>query len=208
MSGRNSTTGKSIGTNETVTTDDQSDSTSYSEKQLYDALWNIRRRYVLYYTKHVGRPVAFNELVEQIAIWESFGSNGTVDRRKRKSVHNSLNQTHLPKLEQIGLINNDRESNKITVTDKAEQIDLYPASEDYAWGFGYNFLGVSLFSLVGLDFLGVITLGNPTSITLLQGLTLFLIALTVGHTYDRLRQQRRLRNKGPDIVIKEIGTGS
>ncbi len=54
MAGRDTTSSKSIGIAETATTDEQSESTSYAEKQLYDSLWNIRRRYVLYCTKHVG----------------------------------------------------------------------------------------------------------------------------------------------------------
>ncbi len=206
MAGRGSTGGKSTGATETVSTVDKSDSTPNSEKQLYDVLWNIRRRYVLYYTKHVGPTVQFKELVEQIAIWECFGSKDSSNRRKRKSIHNSLIQTHIPKLEQIGLIDYDRESNKITVTDRAEQIELYPASEGHDWEYGYSFLSVSFLSLVGLAFLGVISLSNPTSITLLLVLTLLLIALTVGHTYDRLLQQRRHRTKGPDIIIKDIST--
>lgn len=208
MAGRDSTVGTSIGATETPTVDNQSDSYPYTEKQLYDALWNIRRRYILYYTKHVDRPVSFKELVEQITIWESFGRSDADDRGKRKSVHNSLNQTHLPKLEQIGLINNDTESNKITVTDRAEHIELYPASEGYAWEYGYNFLSISFLSLIGLDFLGVISFTNSISSTLLLVLTLLLITLTVGHTYDRLRRQRQLRTEGPDVVIRDIGPGS
>lgn len=207
MAGRDSTVGKSIGATETATTDDQSDSIPYTEKQLYDALWNIRRRYVLYYTKHVGRPVPFNELVEQITDWESFGTSDTADRDKRKSVHNSLNQTHIPKLEQIGLINTDNESNEITATDRAERIELYPASDGFAWEYGYQFLSASFFSLVGLGFLEVISLATPTSITLLLFLTLLLVTLTVGHTYDRLRRQRRLRTKGPDVIVNDISPG-
>ncbi|MEF8787208.1 MAG: hypothetical protein V5A45_14860 [Haloarculaceae archaeon] len=202
MAGRDSTVGKSIGVTEATTSNDKSDSLPYTEKQLYDALWNIRRRYILYYTKHVGRPVPFEELVEQITIWESFGATDVVDRNKRKSVHNSLNQTHLPKLEQIGLINNDKESNKISATDRAEQIELYPASERHSWVFGYNILSISFIFLFGLDFLGVTSLTAPTSITLLEGLVLFLIILTVGQTYDRMQYQHRLRTKGPDIVVK------
>jgi|AntRauTorcE11898_2_1112593.scaffolds.fasta_scaffold20146_2 hypothetical protein len=205
MAGRDSIVGKSIGVTEATTSDDQSDSLPYTEEQLYDVLWNIRRRYVLYYLKHVGRPVPFKELVERITIWESFGTTDALDRDKRKSVHNSLNQTHLPKLEQIGLINNDRESNKITATDRAEQIELYPASERHSWEFGYNLLSISFMFLFGLDFLGVISLTNPTSVTLLEGLVLFLILLTVGQTYDRMRRQRQLRTRGPDIVVKKPG---
>lgn len=175
-----------------------------SPDELYTVLSNIRRRYVIYYAKEVGLPVLFDELVEQIAIWENHHDAEDITRSQRKSVHNALRQTHLPKLEQAGLINHDTESDIITLTDEAERVKLYPAAETSVWRLVYGLLSVVVVVFVGLDRLGTMLDSGVASIPWVEGLLFAFVLLTIGHNYDRYRRRRQVRDRGPDIIVEEI----
>lgn len=177
-----------------------------SPDELYSVLSNIRRRYVMYYVKQVGLPVLFDELVEQIAAWENPDGAEGVTPNHRKSVHNALRQTHLPKLERAGLINYDTESDIVTLTDEAKRVNLYPASETPIWGLVYSLLSIVIAIFIGLDYLGAISVTPETGVPWLEGLFLGFILLTIGHNYDRYRRHRQFRDCGPDIIVDETIT--
>lgn len=174
-----------------------------SSDDLYAVLSNIRRRYVVYYAKRVGVPVLFDELVEQIATWENPAGSDGVSKSHRKSVHNALRQTHLPKLESAGLINHDTEANIVTLTEEADRVRLYPSSETSVWGLGYSLLSVVIVVFVGLDQIGTVLLTPRTGVPWVEGLLLACVVLTAGYNYDRLRRRRRFQNSGPDIIVEE-----
>lgn len=186
-----------------MTGSDEKSRTPHSPDELYGVLSNIRRRYVMYYAKQVGLPVLFDELVEQIAAWESPGGADDVTREHRKSVHNALRQTHLPKLEQAGLINHDPESDIITLTDEAKRVKLYPATETSVWVYGYSLLSIAIIILVGLDVLGILLVTPQTGMPWIEGVFLSIILLTISHNYDRYQRRNRFRNYGPDIIVDE-----
>ncbi|SFR93925.1 hypothetical protein SAMN05216559_1407 [Halomicrobium zhouii] len=174
-----------------------------SGDDLYAVLSNIRRRYVLYYVKRMDVPILLDELVEQIAAWERPRGTDGVTQSHRKSVHNALRQTHLPKLQAAGLIDHDPEANVVTPTEEAERVRLYPSAETSVWGHGYSLLSVVIVVFVGLDQLGAILLTPQTGTPLVEGLLLACVLLTVGYNYDRLRRCRRCQRCGPDVIVEE-----
>ncbi|MCU4798897.1 hypothetical protein OB920_00720 [Halobacteria archaeon HArc-gm2] len=178
-----------------------------SNDDLYAVLSNIRRRYVLYYAKRVDVPILLDELVEQIATWESPRGADNVTQSHRKSVHNALRQTHLPKLQAAGLIDHDTEANLVTPTDEADRIRLYPSAETSVWGHGYSLLSVAIVVFVGLDQLGTVLLTPPTGTPWVEGLLLACVLLTVGYNYDRFRRCRRCQRCGPDVIVEEERRG-
>lgn len=191
-----------------MTESNESRSRRRSADDLYAVLSNIRRRYVVYYAKRVGLPILFDEVVEQIATWENPDGAGDVTRRQRKSVHNALRQTHLPKLEAAGLITHDTETDIITLTDEAERVKLYPASETSIWGVGYSLLSVAIVLFVGLDRIGAVVVTPRVGFPWVEALLLTCVLLTIGYNYDRFRRRRRFRSSGPDIMVDEIETQS
>lgn len=191
------------GSGEQMAETDRNTSQRPSLDELDSVMSNIRRRYVIYYAKQAGQPIHFDDLVEKIAAWETPHGAADATRSHRKSIHNALQQTHLPKLEQAELLNYDTESDLINLTDEAKRVKIYPASETSEWRIGYILLSCGMILLFGLESLGLILFTPQTGIPWVEGLFLAFVTLTVGHSYDHARRRRQFRDYGPDLIIEE-----
>lgn len=103
---------------------------------VFGILSNARRRMVLYYLREEGDPVSVEELAREIAAIENGVSVDELTRQQRKRVYVSLYQTHLPKLEDTGIIEYDEDGNYVQLTDRAHEMDSYlmPSSpSDPSW---------------------------------------------------------------------------
>jgi len=178
---------------------EQASTQKLSEKRLYKVMRNIRRRYVLYYLQEVSDPAQIDDVVERIVHWENSG--GSVPSKQRKSVYNALHQTHLPKLEQVGLIELQRGKSTISQTDRARRIDLYPASQTLNWERYYGYLSAASVVLVG-SYPFKTTLQIPLDkLPWMEGILLVFVLLSVGHAYDHFQWHQRFLDRGPDIII-------
>ena len=82
---------------------------------IFEVLRNARRRYVLreIANHEDGDGIAFGDLVDHVAAEEQGAEVGTVDSGTRKAVYTSLYQSHLPKLDDMGVISYDRRSGPV-----------------------------------------------------------------------------------------------
>lgn len=117
--------------------------------EVYDLLSNHRRRYVLHYCKRENGTATLSDLAEQVAAWEHDKPVEEVTSAERKRVYTSLQQTHLDRMAEAGIINYD--GDEIELTGEAEELDVYldivPA-ESIPWGIYY--LGLSALATVVL----------------------------------------------------------
>ncbi|WP_115862749.1 DUF7344 domain-containing protein [Halorussus litoreus] len=117
--------------------------------EIHNVLRNDRRRRALKRLRSVGEQMDVDELAEHIASVET--GESPPPRDVRKSVYVSLHQTHLPKLNELDIIEYDQRDQQIELRDRAEQVEVYMEvvpEGDISWATYY--LGVSV--------LGVITL--------------------------------------------------
>lgn len=96
-----------------------------SKDTIFSMLSNQRRRHVLYYLDRESGPVSLRDLAEQIAAWENDVAVSELDYKQRKRVYTSLHQTHLPKLDDAGIVSYDRENGTVTLADRADDLDAY-----------------------------------------------------------------------------------
>jgi hypothetical protein len=181
---------------------DRTRSRAFSEQEVYDAVKNLRRRYVLYSLNRQQESVELGELAEQIAAWENNIAREEVTPEQRKSVYSALYQTHLPKLENIGIVSYDRDSKQVSFTDGARDFELYLATDAQTtipWHKLYVALSaVSAFLLVLAWFEFV-----PASGFQLAGLVLGAFGVTaLAHFYDRHCWQRRFQGATPDLAVE------
>ena len=123
--------------------------TAPERDELYDLLSNHRRRYTIQLCKQRDGPVTLSELAEQVAAWEQDKSVAELTSAERKRVYTSLQQTHLDRLKEAGMIKFD--GNEVELTDEVEQLQLYldvVPENSISWGVYY--LGLSLLSGVVL----------------------------------------------------------
>ena len=112
-------------------------------KTIHDVLRNDRRRLTLEYLKQRLEPVDVRELSERVAELEI--GESPAPRNIRKSVYNALNQTPLPKLDETGLVEFDRDRKIVSLCETAREIDVYMnvvTPLGIAWDTYYRSLGV------------------------------------------------------------------
>lgn len=104
----------------------------------FNILSNSRRRYILYYLYTNEGPATIDELAGQIAAWENEIPVEELDDTARRRVYVSLYQTHLPKLDDFGIADYDRDEGQVQLTDRADEIVRYlpvheSESRDFTW---------------------------------------------------------------------------
>lgn len=118
-----------------------------SKSDIFSVLQNDRRRCVLEILRRDGnQSVRF--LSEEIARLES----GEADPKSsiRKSIYVSLLQTHIPKMESLGVINYNREQDFVELLPAASHFDIYMETVpkgDIPWSQFY--VGLSSLAVVG-----------------------------------------------------------
>lgn len=90
---------------------------------IHDILSNSRRRAVLNHLKEESGTVEVRELASRIAERES--GESPPPRNVRKSVYNSLLQTHLPKLDREDVVEYDENRKTVTVSESARDVHVY-----------------------------------------------------------------------------------
>ena len=96
-----------------------------SAETIFETLSSRRRRYALHYLTQVGDAVTIRELSEQLAAWENGVDCDAVTPKQRKRVYTALHQTHLPKMDRLGVVDYNNDRGTVTLTDHIEEFDIY-----------------------------------------------------------------------------------
>jgi hypothetical protein len=165
------------------------------ESDIHDVLRNDRRRMVIEALGSAEDPVTARELSEVIAARET-GSDPP-PRDVRQSVYVSLQQTHLPKLDDLGVVEYDDASKEVWPGDNAADVGVYmEVVPKYGLSFGEYYgalamLGALLVAASELGVPGVAALDAATWSVLAFG-TIFASALyqTVRHRSSLVHRLR------------------
>jgi hypothetical protein len=126
------------------------------EHEVHDVLRNQRRMHTLNHLKEAEGTVTLRELSEAIATVET--GESPPPRNIRESVYNALHQTHLPKLDTMGVVAYERNRKLIELSDAAEQVDLYMEvvpDQDITWSAYYRTVGIIALVVVTLSGVGL-----------------------------------------------------
>lgn len=162
----------------------ESDSESLSQGVIYDILSSPRRRFVLYYLREHGGEATVSELADEVAAWENDLAVDALSDKQRKRAYVSLYQTHIPKLAEVGIIDYDKDSGLVRMTDRANRVNRYLVAEEpdgFQWELHY--LGLAIVSTV---FLVIVVLTGALSPTVAGGLIVLAFAVSaVAHVLYR-----------------------
>lgn len=117
-----------------------------AEDEVHDILRNGRRRRLIQELRNSLGEVTLRDLAEVIA--EAETSQSPPPRDIRHSVYNSLHQTHLPKLDEEGIIEYDADRKTILLTEEIYHIDVYmgvTTKYGITWSQYYRTLGIVAF---------------------------------------------------------------
>jgi DNA-binding transcriptional ArsR family regulator len=171
--------------------EDVSSVESLSTDEIFHLLQSRRRRAVLRYLRDVEGPVEMRAIAEQVAAWENDTSPQAISSDERQRVYIPLYQSHLPKLDEEGIIEYDKDRGVVRKTPLAAQLVRYldvddpaPSHSDRSRRWGSYYLGVSgvgtvLFVGALLD----VALFSLLPVTVVVGLVLGAFWLvTLGHS--------------------------
>lgn len=134
------------------------------EGEIHDVLRNERRRLVLKHLCLNGKYSTLRDLSEAVAEAES--GESPAPRNVRDSVYASLHQTHLPKLDSLGIVDYDIDRKRIELGDRANELTLYTGVvSGYGFAWYQYYLGVGVVALLGiiaaqlLSLPGLVTVG-------------------------------------------------
>ncbi|SDQ95397.1 DUF7344 domain-containing protein [Natronobacterium texcoconense] len=149
-----------------------------TQAELFDVFSNARRRRTVQYLKRRGGSCDLAPLVEQVAAWENDTDPDDVTRTQRRRVYISLYQTHLPMLEDHGIVDWDPDGHHIDLLPNEEVFEPYLDRQlggDRAWHRAYltvTALGAAAFAAAWL------TLGSA-SVTPLAVVALCAVVLAI-----------------------------
>lgn len=172
----------------TLSVGDAASVQSLPRGEIFDVLSNERRQCVLHYLKEQGdRPVELGELVDHVAAWENDTSLDQVGSAERKRVYTALRQSHLPRLEEAGIVAYDDHDGTVELTDDAREVQLYlefVPVDHIPWSEYYLALSLVCAALLTVTWAGVYPFGDLSAL----GLGTIIVALftvsSVVHTYE------------------------
>lgn len=179
------------------------DGRSLDYDDYFDLLSSHRRRYTLHYLKQNGGEAELSDLAEQLAAWENELDPAEVSYDQRKRVYTSLQQVHLPQMDDWGVVSFDDQEGIATLTPSAEELDIYfeiVGRRDIPWSAFYLLLAGVNGLVLGVGVLGVGPLAAIPDIGWgLFVLTTFLI-VSLAHLYVTRTEMRLGRGDQPPEV--------
>ena len=142
----------------THTVPNAADEPELSKDKIFHLLQTPRRRHVLRYLKGREGTVEMRDIAEQVAAWENKTSVQALTSDERQRVYIPLYQSHLPKLDEEGIIEYNQSRGTVKRTKLADQLDRYltvdgtetdgevETERELPWESYY--LGVSVFSTI------------------------------------------------------------
>jgi len=98
---------------------------SLSDSDVFDVLRNSRRRAALPYLLDAEEPVTVRELTKHVAAEEYDTTVEDVSSDQHKRVYTGLYQCHLPRLDDFGVVEFDREAKTVRADEGASRVEPY-----------------------------------------------------------------------------------
>ena len=169
------------------------DDESLAASEIHDVLRNDRRRLVLERLRADGGTETVADLAERIGAIES--GETPPPRNVRQSVYVSLHQTHLPKLDELEIIEYDPDAKTVTLAENADDVAVYmEVVPQYGISWAEYYLGLGV--LGGLSSLAA-SLGVPVLRSLSPGVigAALSLVLIVSALYQLLEQESSLLHR-------------
>ncbi|PHQ39133.1 hypothetical protein DJ69_07815 [Halorubrum persicum] len=132
--------------------------TEVSEDELFEVLANQRRRFAVHLLKREEPDsIAIGDMAEQIAAWENGIETAEITGAERKRVYTALQQSHLPKMDNVGVVDFNKDRGVVEPTPALQNVDLYMdvvEGREIPWStyyLGISGVAVALTGAVWLD---------------------------------------------------------
>lgn len=171
---------------------------SLRREDVFAILSNERRRLVLQYLRQRPDegPVGFRDIVDQVAAWENGTTTDRLDSSDRKCVYTALRQTHLPKLDKLGVVEFDNQRGVVELDD-AEDVFLYmryAPERELRWSKLYLTLAVLCGAAALLIGGGIAPFGGVPAVVIAIGIAAAFGAASLVQMYQSSRIEKHEPN--------------
>lgn len=125
----------------------QSERSELGKDQIFEVLSNSRRRRLIYLLYHAGGEGDLRDLAREIASAEQ---DTPADEDQYKRLYISLYQTHVPKLEEYGIVEYNSDTKQVTLTDRVDQVISIFHEQDKQRRWWRYYAGLAALSVGGL----------------------------------------------------------
>ena len=175
-----------------------------SGDDLFDILANQRRRFVVHMLKRRGEPIELGPMAEQIAAWENDIELAEVKSRERKRVYTSLQQTHLPQMDDANVIEFNKQRGVIKPTETLTDADVYMdivQGKDIPWSTYYLGLSVTGLLAVGAAWGGVWPMSVFSELSWAVFITTVFVFSALVHRYLARKTTIGSKEKPPELYL-------
>jgi hypothetical protein len=177
-------------------------SQAISKGETFEVLRNRRRRYVLHYLKRYGGPVSLSDLATQVAAWEYDRDVEHVSSDEHRRVYTTLQQTHLEKMEQVGIIDYDASEGVVSRTQHTDDLTVYlevVSDDEFPWREYYLSLGAVSSALVVALWTNIYPFTLVSDLTWASVIVLTFTFSAVYHTYSGAEMKIENQDVPPEI---------
>lgn len=176
---------------------------SVDTEEAFQTLSNQRRRFTVHALEREG-SMELGELASRVAGWEYRKEPDAVTAAERRRIYNSLQQVHLPRMDENGLVDYDEENGVVYATGGLSDLRIYlevVPGDDIPWSVYYLLLGGFGVAFAGATALNLPPFGAVPDLVgaLATGVLLTLSAAV--HAY--VARGRKLGAEGPPPELSE-----
>jgi predicted transcriptional regulator len=182
-------------------TAEDGEETELSEDDLFEILSNSRRRYALHALSSDADEWQLGNLAEQVAAWENGTEVAEVTRAERKSVYTALQQLHLPKMDEMGFVEYDKDRGTVRPTAVKDDVDIYldvVRGDDIPWNEYYLGLSAVMAGLVVVAWLDIFPFSEVGDIVWAGVVVVAFSVSALAHYY--LQEQMQFGEGDPPTV--------
>lgn len=157
-----------------------------TREEVFETLRNRRRRYVVHYLLNWDGESNLRDLSRQIAAWENDKPPEKVTSEERRRVYNALQQTHLHKMDDAGVVQFDAARGTVSASSRLDDLQVYleivPGNE-ISWSQYYLLLGLFGASMVLATWVGVPPFGRVSGVVIAGVIALLFTLSGIAHEY-------------------------
>lgn len=172
---------------------------------VFAVLGNRRRRYVFHHLKqHPDRAVYLDELTDRVAAWEGDQQVGDVSQREHNNVRTALRQSHLPMMDDRGVVEYDSENQTVSLAPATADLDVYldvVGRGGIPWSLYYLGLGILLGVAVLASVVGVPWFAALGELAIASFVIVALAVSALVHTYVSYTEMRLGASDEPPEVL-------
>jgi hypothetical protein len=176
----------------------------FSREVVFEMLSNQRRRYVIHRLLDADEEVELRELSRLVAAWENGKDPDDITPKERRRAYNALQQAHLPKMDDAGLVEFNASRGTVAAGDDLDDLQVYleivPGNE-ISWSQYYVLLGAFGASLSLATGVGVPPFDRIPGVLLAGAIALLFVVSGLAHVYHGRKTRLGADGNPPTVDV-------